>query len=210
LGTVKTKYFEYGQEEIEALKSKDATLGAEMTQLGKVERVVIPDLFTALIYAIVGQLISVKAVHTIWERMQNQFGEISPQHIATQTADEIQKCGMTMKKAVCIQNIAQTVAAGAFQMDELYGLSDSEVIHKLMTLKGIGPWTAEMLLIHSMERRDVVSWGDIAIRRGMMKLYGLSNLSREQFEVYRLTYSPLGSVASIYLWEISKPNTKEQ
>jgi DNA-3-methyladenine glycosylase II len=67
-----------------------------------------------------------------------------------------------------------------------------QVINKLMTLNGIDKWMAEMMLINAMERRDVVSWGDIAIRRGMMKLYGLSTLTKEQFEQYRLRYSPLG------------------
>jgi DNA-3-methyladenine glycosylase II len=203
LRTVKTKYFEYRQEEIDYLKSVDETLGAAMTRIGRVERVIIPDLFTALVYAIVGQLISVKAVHTIWERMQDKFGEISPQNMAMQTADDIQSCGMTMKKAVCIRTIAGTIAQGAFNLDELHDLSDTEVIKKLLTLNGVGRWTAEMMLINSMERRDVVSWGDIAIRRGMMKLYGLNTITKEQFEHYRLRYSPLGSVASIYLWNIS-------
>ncbi len=203
MGTVITKYFNYGQEEIDYLSSVDTILGAAMARMGKVERVIIPDLFAALVYAIVGQLISVKAVHTIWARMQNQFGEISPQNMARQTAEDIQKCGLTMKKAVCIQNIAQTIIQDAFDLNELHDLSDAEVIKKLMTLNGVGKWTAEMLLINSMERRDIVSWGDIAIRRGMIKLYGLSTLTKEQFEQYRLNYSPLGSVASIYLWEIS-------
>ncbi|WP_240416360.1 DNA-3-methyladenine glycosylase family protein [Paenibacillus periandrae] len=203
MGTVITKYFDYGQEEIDYLQRVDPTLGAAMARMGKVERVIIPDLFAALVHAIVGQLISAKAVHTIWERMQNQFGEITPHHMAIQTADNIQKCGMTMKKAVCIQDIAQTIAQGAFNLEELYDLPDTEVIKKLTVLKGIGKWTAEMLLINSMERRDIVSWGDIAIRRGMMKLYGLDSLNKEQFEQFSLRYSPLGSVASIYLWAIS-------
>jgi DNA-3-methyladenine glycosylase II len=203
LGTVTTKYFNYGQEDIDYLMGVDATLGAVMARMGKVERVIIPDLFAALVYAIVGQLISVKAVYTIWERMQDQLGEISPQNMAIHTADDIQKCGMTMKKAVCIQNIAHTIAQGAFNLDELRDLPDAEVIQKLVTLKGVGKWTAEMLLMNSMERRDIVSWGDIAIRRGMMKLYGHTTLTKEQFEQYRLTYSPLGSVAAIYLWKIS-------
>lgn len=203
MGTVKTKYFDYGQEEIDYLKSVDAALGAAMSRMGRVERVIIPDLFAALVYAIVGQLISVKAAHTIWERMQGKFGEISPENMAMQTADDIQKCGMTMKKAVCIQNIAKTITQGGFQLEEFHAMSDAEVIKKLVTLKGVGKWTAEMLLINSMERRNVVSWSDIAIRRGMMKLYGHRTLTKEQFEQYRLRYSPLGSVASIYLWEIS-------
>ncbi|MBB3067105.1 DNA-3-methyladenine glycosylase II [Paenibacillus baekrokdamisoli] len=201
--TIKTKYFDYGKEEMDYLASLDETLGAAMARMGRVERVIIPDLFTALIYAIVGQLISVKAVRTIWERMQVKFGEISPQNLAMQTADEIQSCGMTMKKAVCINNIAQMIAQGAFNLDELNDLSDTEVINKLMTLNGVGKWTAEMMLINAMERPDVVSWGDIAIRRGMMKLYGLPAITKGQFDEYRLGYSPFGSVASIFLWEIS-------
>lgn len=188
---------------MEYLKSVDVTLGDAITRLGKVERVIIPDLFTALIYAIVGQLISVKAVHTIWSRMQDQLGEISPTNIALQSADDIQACGMTMRKAVSIQQIAHTIATDTFQLEELRHLSDAEVIQKLMTFKGVGKWTAEMMLINSMERRNVVSWGDIAIRRGMMKLYGLDTLSKEEFEQYRLRYIPLGSIASIYLWKIS-------
>ena len=148
MGTVVTKFFEYGQADIDYLRSVDPVLGAVMTRMGKVERVVIPDLFTALIYS-------------------------------------------------------NLVAQADFKLEELYGLSDQEVVQRLMTLKGIGKWTAEMMLINCMERPDIISWGDIAIRRGMVKLYGLDTITKDQFEQYRLTYSPLGSVASIYLWEIS-------
>jgi DNA-3-methyladenine glycosylase II len=203
VGTVQTKFFEYSQEEMDYLKSVDPELGAAMTRLGRIERVIIPDLFAALIHAIVGQLISVKAVHTIWERMQDRFGEISAHHLAKQTPDDIQACGMTMKKANCIHTISRTIAAGDFHLEEIYVLPDKEVIQKLTELHGVGKWTAEMMLINCLERRDVLSWGDIAIRRGMMRLYGLDTLSKAQFEQYRQRYSPLGSVASIYLWELS-------
>jgi DNA-3-methyladenine glycosylase II len=60
-----------------------------------------------------------------------------------------------------------------------------------------------MMLIFSMQRPDVVSWGDLAIRRGMMRLYGKETLDRAAFDRYRRRYSPYGSVASLYLWEIS-------
>lgn len=198
-----TKFFDYGREETDYLINADKALGAAIKRMGKVERVVIPDLFTALVHAIVAQLISAKAVRTIWDRMVSRFGEITPLHLAAQTADSIQSCGITMKKALCIRHIAQTVASGACWLDELKELPDAEVIKKLTALDGVGRWTAEMLLIHALERRDVVSWGDIAIRRGMMKLYGLQTITKEQFETYRHPYSPYGSVASIYLWEIS-------
>jgi len=198
-----TKFYEYGQKEIDYLKKKDEILGKAIDRLGKVEREIIPDLFSALVYAIVGQLVSVKAVHTIWDRMQLRLGNITPENIAKHSPDDIQHCGMTMKKAVCIHSLAQTIAVGEWDIEALRDLSDDEVIHQLTNIDGIGRWTAEMLLINSMERRDIISWGDIAIRRGMIKLYNLTDISKAEFEQYQHRYSPFGSVASIYLWAIS-------
>ncbi|MEF2967896.1 DNA-3-methyladenine glycosylase 2 family protein [Paenibacillus sp. M1] len=200
---VYTKCFDYGRKETEYLIQADPILGETMKRLGRVERVIIPDLFSALVHAIIGQLISIKAVKTIWSRMQDKYGEITPARLAAGTADDIQSCGMTMKKAVCIHNIARQIAAGEFKLDGIAELPDDEVIAKLTGLAGVGRWTAEMMLMNCLERPDVVSWGDIAIRRGMMKLYGLPALTKREFDQYRLKYSPYGSVASIYLWEIS-------
>ncbi|MET3290566.1 UNVERIFIED_CONTAM: DNA-3-methyladenine glycosylase II [Brevibacillus sp. OAP136] len=203
MGIVPTTYFIYGKKEIDFLTQADPTLGEAMKRLGMVERTVIPDLFTALVHAIVGQLISAKAAQTVWERMQTQLGEITPHNLTEQPAEVIQQCGITMKKALVIKEIAASIVQGTIQLEELCELSDAEVIKKLMSINGVGRWTAEMMLIHSLQRPDVVSWGDIAIRRGMMKLYGLDSLNKDQFESYRRTYSPYGSVASIYLWRIS-------
>lgn len=109
--------------------------------------------------------------------MHENGGMITAEHLAGKTPDEIQAFGMTMKKAVSIHHIAQIVVAGEWNLEELRQLPDAEVVRQLTKLNGIGQWTAEMLLTNSMERRDVVSWGDIAIRRGIMKLYGLPTLS---------------------------------
>ena len=203
MGNVKTKFFSYGQREIEYLQNVDQILGAAMKRLGKIDREVIPDLFTALIYAIVGQQISVKAAHTVWHRMQLHFEEMIPQYIALATVEEIQQCGMSTRKAIYIKNIGEAVMYGSLKLMELYDLPDEEVIKRLSKMNGIGVWTAEMLLLNSMERPDIVSWGDIAIRRGMMNLYNLTDITKEQFEKYKKQYSPYGSVASIYLWKLS-------
>ena len=87
--------------------------------------------------------------------------------------------------------------------NNLYQLTDEEVTKKWMKLKGVGEWTAQMLLIHSLERENVLSYKDLGIRRGIERLYGLSELSKEEFEVFQDRYAPYGTVASIYLWEIS-------
>lgn len=201
--TVATKFFDYGQTETDYLKSVDQTLGEAIKRLGKVEREVIPDLFAALVYAIVGQQISAKAAQTVWHRLQQCFAEITPRAMAGAAVEEIQQCGLSTRKAGYIKDVGQTIILGEFNLMELYKLPDDEVIERLATFRGIGVWTAEMLLLNSMERPNIVSWGDIAIRRGMMKLYGLTELTKGQFEQYKKLYSPYGSVASIYLWRIS-------
>lgn len=197
------KYFEYGQREIDYLAKADPVLGAAIERLGKPEREVIPDLFTALVNAMVGQLISVKAADAIWGRMLERLGTITPQRVSEQSVADIKGCGLSMKKAENIHAIASSIMNGELRLDELTALPDAEVAAQLTSLKGVGHWTAEMLLIHALERPDVVSWGDAAIRRGMMRLYGLSELTKQQFEEYRKFYSPYGSVASIYLWKLS-------
>lgn len=199
----KTRFFKYGTLEIDYLKDADPELGQVIERHGKIEREVMPDLFTALIHAIVGQLVSAKAAVTIWTRMQERLGAITPDNLAKCDVEDIQRCGMTMKKALCIRSIARLVAVKEFDLEELKELPDDEVIQQLSTLNGIGKWTAEMLLLHSMERPDVVSWGDVAIRRGMMRLYNLPSLTKAEFDQYRSRYSPYGSVASIYLWALS-------
>ncbi len=200
---VKTKIFEYGTLEISHLKQVDKILGEAIHRLGKVERCVIPDLFQALIYAMIGQQISVKAAHTIWIRMQERFNEITPQSISKGSAQAVQQCGTTTRKAEYIYKIANKISQRDFDISVLYHLTDDEIIRRLASLEGVGVWTAEMVLLNSMERPNIVSWKDIAIRRGMMKLYNLSELTQEQFVEYKNTYSPYGSVASIYLWQIS-------
>ena len=202
MSAVTYKHFNYGMKEIAHLAAADPVLGEAMVRLGRVEREVIPDPFAALVYAIIGQLISTRSAKTVWERMQELVGEITPVNLSCFTPVDVRECGMTMKKAVCIWDLAKEIVGGNLCLDSLQKQPDNEVIRTLMAYKGIGPWTAQMLLIN-MERPDVVSWGDIGIRRGMEKLYGNPKLTKDQFESYRNKYSPYGSVASIYLWELS-------
>jgi DNA-3-methyladenine glycosylase II len=111
---------------------------------------------------------------------------------------------MTMKKALYIQDAAQKILNGEFNIHELAELPDDEVCKRLSSLNGIGVWTAEMLMIFSMQRKDIVSWGDLALKRGMMALYHHKELNKERFERYRKRYSPYGTIASFYLWEASR------
>jgi len=197
------EFFLYGQRETDFLKQQDEQLAEAMERIGPIKRPVIPDLFTALISSIVHQQISNKAAATVWGRVVQRIGSITPQAVVAVPVEEIQKLGMSMRKASYIRRISSAVASGELDLNELHALPDGEVVERLSVQPGIGVWTAEMLMIFSMQRPDVVSWHDLAIRRGMMNLYGHIELKRPQFDNYRQRYSPYGSVASLYLWRIS-------
>lgn len=202
--------FRYGKTEINHLKKRDKKLGAAIDEIGMIKRNVTPDLFAALVASVASQQISAKAAETVWRRMEERLGAITPSSIAGTTPEEIQQCGMSMRKAGYIRGIGDAVCNGSLDLKGIRKLSDDEVITRLSALNGVGVWTAEMLLIFSMERPDIVSWGDLAIRRGMMQLYKKSAIDRAAFERYRKRYSPYGSVASLYLWEISHRDTGER
>ena len=195
--------FQYGQTEIDYLTRRDRKLGRAIGRIGRIERPVTPDLFTALVHSIVAQQISRKAAVTVWGKLCERLLNVTPRTVAGTDVSDIQKCGMSMRKASHIKGIGEAAIRGDVDLLELRQMSDQGVIEKLSSLHGIGVWTAEMLLIFCLGRPDVVSWGDLAIRRGMMNLYGLKELSKRQFDRFRKRYSPCGSVASLYLWALS-------
>jgi 3-methyladenine DNA glycosylase/8-oxoguanine DNA glycosylase len=197
------RIYEYGQTEIDHLSAADPVLGAAIRRIGKVERQVIPDPFVSLVDSIVSQLISNKAAEAIWNRLIAHFGELTPQTLAEASPEQLRACGTTTKKAEAIVGIARKIVAGELRIERLQEMADEEVVDYLMALKGVGRWTAEMVLIFSLARPNVVSWGDVAIRRGVMKLHGLDSLTREQFDELTSPYSPYGTVASLYLWAIA-------
>lgn len=196
-------WFRYGDVETVYLKARDERLALAIERIGAIRRPVNPDLFVSLVNAIVAQQISSKAAATVWGRLVERLGPVAPRRLAEVPVEQIQQCGMSTRKANYIHAAAKKVARGEIDLEALTKLSDAEVVAQLSALPGIGVWTAEMLMIFSMQRPDVVSWHDLAIRRGMQILYGYDKLEKAQFERHRQLYSPYGSVASLYLWHIA-------
>ncbi len=173
--------FQYGQTEIEYLKNRDKKLGAAINQIGIIKREITPDLFSALISSIVSQQISSKAAKTVCNRLTKLLGKITPENIAQTDLTAIQSCGMSKRKAGYIKGIADAALTGKIDFNSLNSLNDEVIINKLTSLHGVGTWTAEMLLIFSLCRPDILSYKDLAIRRGMMNLYGLREIPKEKF-----------------------------
>ena len=195
--------FEYGDEEITFLAAKDKRLGAAMEQIGHIEREVTPDLFAALVKSIVGQQISTKAQRTIWGRMVSGIREITPESIAALPVEQLQSFGISFRKAGYIKNAADKILGGHLDIETLQHKADEEVCRELSALEGIGVWTAEMLMTFSMQRPDIISFGDLAIHRGLRMLYHHRKITRDLFDKYKRRYSPYATVASLYLWAIA-------
>ena len=193
-------FFNYGEKEILHLKSACAKLGAVIDEAGMLRRRVEPEVFKGLISGIVSQQISTKAAVTVFARFEALVGEVSAEAILAKSDEEIKSCGLSYRKVGYIKGVCQAVASGELKIDQLENMSDEAVIEALVKLPGIGVWSAEMLLLFSFERGNILSYGDLVIRKGIMKLHDLESLSKKDFETYKKLYSPYGSVASLYLW----------
>jgi 3-methyladenine DNA glycosylase/8-oxoguanine DNA glycosylase len=198
------EYYKYGETEVEYLKSKCKKMAEAIDRIGMIERPILPHPFQALISSIISQQISTKAAATVKERLNKLIGAISAENILNASHESIQSCGMSNRKVTYIRGIAEAEQSGAINFDKLHKLSNEGIIEKLTALNGIGVWTAEMLMIFSLTRPDIISYGDLAIRNGIMHLYGLESLSKKEFEVYRKRFSPYSTVASLYFWVLSK------
>jgi DNA-3-methyladenine glycosylase II len=196
-------FFRYGQIEIDYLKSRDKMLGGAIDKIGHIKRTVDTDLFSSVIHHIIGQQISTAAQKTIWERINKNLGTITEDAICALSIGEIQKFGMTFRKAEYIKDFSRKIIRGELNLDGIKNKSDDEVINELSQLKGFGKWTAEMILIFCLQRPDVLSYSDLAIHRGLRMLYHHRNINKKLFKKYKLRYSPYGTIAGLYLWAIA-------
>ena len=195
--------FIYGKEEMDYLCQKDGKMKEVIETLGMIHREVDEDLFTSVIHHIVGQQISTKAQKTIYQRMKDGLGVIDEDTICEANDAYLQSFGLTFRKVSYMKDFALKVRNHEIDLDGLYEKSDEEVIEILQSLKGIGRWTAEMILLFCMERKNVFAYDDLAIQRGLRMVYHHRKITKQLFEKYRRRFSPYCSIASLYLWAVA-------
>ena len=196
-------FFVYGETEVSYLRQKDPRLAAVIDRIGHIDRAVDTDLFSSVVHHIVGQQISTKAQATIWQRMQDTLGAVNAETILAAGVPRLQGLGMTFRKAEYITDFAEKVHTGAFDLDAVAHMRDEDAIRELSSLKGIGVWTAEMILLFCLQRPDIFSYDDLAIQRGLRMVYHHRKIDRKLFEKYRRRFSPCCSVASLYFWAVA-------
>jgi DNA-3-methyladenine glycosylase II len=162
-----------------------------------------PDAFEALARAIVGQQLSTKAARSIWERVVAALrdGKPSPEAILAADEEDLRGAGLSASKVAYLRDLALSVDSGDLDLHRISDLPDEDVVANLVEVKGIGRWTAEMFLIFHLGRADVVSTGDLGIRRAVQVAYGLDALpGPTDLERIAEPWRPHRTLACLYLW----------
>jgi DNA-3-methyladenine glycosylase II len=162
-----------------------------------------PNPYEALARAIVGQQLSTKAAASIWSKLLDLFdGEApEPEALLRRRPATLRKAGLSNAKVEFIRDLARRVADGRLDLNRLSRLSDEDITAELLEVKGIGRWTAEMFLIFHLGRPDVVSTGDLGIRRAVQIAYGIKDLpGPEELEKLAEEWRPHRTLACLYLW----------
>ncbi len=196
-----------------ALAKSDATMAALIERIGKIdleerlrrrneERP--GDAYGALLRTIVGQQVSTKAARAIYNRVLDLFGgkTPSPHRLLKASEEELRGAGLSGRKVEYVRDLARHVVDGELELDRLEQLGDEEVIEEIVAVRGLGRWSAEMFLLFHLERPDVLSGGDLGIRKAIQLEYGLQEEpTPQETAAFGERWSPHRSLASIYLWE---------
>ena len=202
-----------GAKERAALAAADPTMAALIERIGEIDLATRlrrrseerpPEAYGALLRAIVGQQLSTKAARTIFGRVLDLFGGAtpSPEQLLEASEEELRACGLSGRKVEYVRDLAVHVLDGELELDRLGELADEEVVAEIVAVRGLGQWTAEMFLLFHLERPDVLSGGDLGIRKAVQVEYELEEMPApgRVLEIGE-TWRPYRSLASLYLWE---------
>lgn len=154
--------------------------------------------FERLIRAVTGQQLSVKAASTIYGRLVDKAGSLTPQNILALSHDQLRAVGLSNAKANYVHDISRAVIEREIVLETLNNLENEHVISELTKLRGIGPWSAEMFLMFTLGRPDVFSFGDLGLQNAIKLHYGEMDQDKQNELV--LLWSPYRSFAARALW----------
>jgi DNA-3-methyladenine glycosylase II len=165
--------------------------------------------FEGLVRAIVSQQLSSKAASTIFGRVRvlgvDDAGALHPERLLAVPEEKLRAAGLSGQKARYVRDLSDHVVRGALPLDRLHTLDDEAVIEALCAVKGVGRWTAEMVLIFQLGRTDVLPVADLGIRKGFQKLFQLRKLPEgPRMEKLAKPFRPYRSIACWYLWRLTE------
>ena len=196
----------YWKQAIKELKQTDSILKTIIDDKSQLDIKIKTDPFITLARAIVGQQISVKAAETIWRRLVELESKLNPSSIVKLSENKLKKVGLSARKVGYLKDLGTKFAANKFDVKTWSRLDDTEITRQLVTVKGIGEWTAEMFLIFYMGRPDVFPTADIGLQRAMSIHYKNRHpITKQEMITIAKKWMPWRTVATWYLWRSIDP-----
>ncbi|HEY6410025.1 MAG TPA: DNA-3-methyladenine glycosylase [Ktedonobacteraceae bacterium] len=189
------------------LSSTDPVMGDAIARVGTCTLVPNPDIFGTLVDAIVSQQISVKAADAIVARLRTATpgGLITPEALLQLDHDALRAVGLSTPKARYVRDLTERVTSGSLNLEQVGSLDDEEVIAHLIEVKGIGRWTAEMILIFSLGRPDVLPVDDLGFVEGVRESYALDTRpTRKEMLERGEAWRPYRTFATWYMWGVRR------
>jgi DNA-3-methyladenine glycosylase II len=190
---------------------KDPNFAKIIPQVGEYNVKITKNRYRALIEAIIAQQLSGSAAESILKKFRNLYESNFPKPIEVlQTSDnKLRKVGLSKMKVIYIKELSKKIEFRHLNMKNFSSMENKQIIEHLTNLKGIGRWTAEMFLIFSMGRWDVLPVGDLGLKKGIQLMFSLNELpSEEQIREYAESWRPYRTVATWYIWKsLKKFNT---
>jgi DNA-3-methyladenine glycosylase II len=194
---------EYWDKARRALARKDPVMAAIMRRHPKVSMMRRGEAFMTLARAICGQQISVKAAQSVWNRVCECVGDITPQNVLRRKRPQLRACGLSDRKVEYIADLAQHFADGKIHERRWPEMDDEAIIAELVDVRGIGRWTAEMFLMFNLLRPDVFPLDDLGLQKAIRLSYRKKSL--KSMKALGETWRPWRSVATWYLWRSLDP-----
>lgn len=161
------------------------------------------DLFAEIVDSIISQQLSGKAAKVIYSRFETLFPgkKVDPKFTLTIEDNKIRAVGASWAKVKYIKDLAQKTLDGTLDLKSLAKMSDGEVSEHLIQVKGIGPWTAQMILMFSLERLDILPLNDLGIQKAFFKEYGVRMGNFKKMIKIAENWKPYRTIACRYLWK---------
>jgi DNA-3-methyladenine glycosylase II len=187
---------------INHLKKSDPVLCAIIERVGPYRMKQSSPEFASLAEAIVYQQLHGKAAETIYKRFVAAAGEpLTPEGVLKLSDEQLRSVGMSKQKSAYLKDLAAKTASGVLDFSKLHEMPDNEVIKHLTQVKGIGLWTAQIFLMFSLQRPDVLPTGDYGVQAAMKRHYRKRKMPKpKDMEKIARAWAPYRSVACWYLW----------
>lgn len=185
--------------------AKDKVLATLIEKYGELPPLSLADsMYQSLTKSIVSQQLSTTAAATIYKRFEQRLdGDVSPANVLSVEDTELRALGFSGQKARYVKEVANYWTTNPRIEQDIWHMKDDDIVKSLTSIKGVGEWTVQMILIFGLDRPDVLPLGDLIVRKGIIHHYGLDETDKKVLDRCKdavALWRPYASYGSRYMW----------